>query len=85
MSASNTDAYMPDRMFLAGLTPADTTCFEISDRLNAAMDILMDANMLDEKRMRMLHLCESTSAGDPFDRNPEALARKLARISAVVR
>lgn len=81
----NVDAHMPDRMFCAGLTPDTTVCFEISDKLNAAMDLLSDANMLDEKRMEILVMCEQTRAGDPFDRDPEALARKLVRLNAAMR
>lgn len=81
----NVDANMPDRMFTAGTTAAETTCFEISDKLNAAMDLLSDAGMLDDKRTRMLIMCETTRAGDSFDRDPEALARKLVGLNAALR
>ena len=81
----NVDAYMPDRLFVAGLTPSTTVCHHISDKLNAAMDILQDAGMLDEQRARTLVLCEQTRAGEPFDNDPEKLARKLVRLGTALR
>ena len=56
----------------------------ISDKLNVAMDILADAGMLDEDRIRLLLAVErNPDAG--FNGDPEALARKLVRLSAELR
>jgi hypothetical protein len=64
----------PPRMFIV-TSAAVVIEVVLSPQMDAAMDILGDAGMLDEKRAKLLHLCEQK--GD----NPEHLARKLVTLS----
>jgi hypothetical protein len=71
-------AYNPPTFFIVDRTGA-VTKVAISWQLDAAMDLLADAGMLDEKRTELLVLAERGG------KNPEQLARKLVTLGAALK
>lgn len=80
MSLANTT----QRLFVAGSDGIEVRSFHITPEMDAAMDILGDANMLDVKRIQLLMACER-DPGNAFGGNPEHLARKMVHLSRAFR
>lgn len=79
----NVEPGMPDGMF-CGTGPHDMAHLEISDSLNAGCDLLQDAGMLDQERVRLLIAADRATTG-PYAGDPEGLARKLVRLNSALR
>lgn len=74
----NGQPYKPPSVFIVDGS-GEVTKYSASWQLDAAMDILLDARMLNEKRLRLLMVAEQTG------KDPEALARKLVMLAGVLK